>query len=40
MLQGIQPAQFENVINLLINELASIPDPFVLVLDDFHVIQL
>ncbi len=39
MLQGIQPAQFENVINLLANELASVPDPFVLVLDDFHVIH-
>ena len=39
MLQGIQPAQFETVINLLVNELASIPDPFVLVLDDFHLIQ-
>ncbi len=39
MLQGIQPAQFENLINLLANELASNPDPFVLVLDDFHVIH-
>ncbi len=39
MLQGIQPAQFENIINLLANELASISNPFVLVLDDFHVIQ-
>lgn len=39
MLQGIQPAQFENVINLLANELASSPNPFVLVLDDFHVLH-
>ncbi|MEI7988273.1 MAG: LuxR C-terminal-related transcriptional regulator [Chloroflexota bacterium] len=39
MLQGIQPTQFENLINLLANELASVSDPFVLVLDDFHVIQ-
>jgi LuxR family maltose regulon positive regulatory protein len=39
MLQGIQPAQFEYVINLMVNELASFPEPFVLVLDDFHVIQ-
>jgi LuxR family maltose regulon positive regulatory protein len=39
MLQGIQPAQFENVLNLLANELASVSNPFVLVLDDFHVIQ-
>jgi LuxR family transcriptional regulator, maltose regulon positive regulatory protein len=39
MLQGIQPAQFESVINLLSNELASFSDPFILVLDDFHVIH-
>jgi LuxR family maltose regulon positive regulatory protein len=39
MLQGVQPAQFENVTNFLTNELASITDPFVLVLDDFHVIN-
>jgi LuxR family maltose regulon positive regulatory protein len=39
MLQGIQPAQFEYVINLMVNELSSFPEPFVLVLDDFHVIQ-
>ncbi len=38
-LQGIRPAQFENLITLLVNELASNPDPFVLVLDDFHVIH-
>jgi LuxR family maltose regulon positive regulatory protein len=39
MLVGILPAQFENVINLLTNELASFPGPFVLVLDDFHVLH-
>ncbi len=39
MLQGIQPAQFENLINLLVNELAASLGPFVLVLDDFHVIH-
>ncbi len=39
MLQGIQPTQFENVINQLANELTSVSNPFVLVLDDFHVIQ-
>jgi LuxR family maltose regulon positive regulatory protein len=39
MLQGIQPAQFENVINLLANELVSSPNPFVLVLDDFHMLH-
>ncbi|PKO14082.1 MAG: hypothetical protein CVU39_16000 [Chloroflexi bacterium HGW-Chloroflexi-10] len=39
MLQGGQPAQFESVINLLTNELASFSAPFVLVLDDLHMIQ-
>ncbi len=39
MLQGIQPAQFESVINILTNELDSFSDPFVLVLDDFHVLH-
>ena len=39
MLQGIRPAQFEDAINLLTNELVSCSDPFVLVLDDFHVIH-
>ncbi len=39
MLQGIQPAEFEHVINILANELTSFSDPFVLVLDDFHVIH-
>ncbi len=39
LLRGIQPAQFENLINFLSNELNSVSNPFVLVLDDFHVIQ-
>src|SRR5512140_3118087 len=39
MLQRNQPTQFEDVVNLLVNELASFPEPFLLVLDDFHVIQ-
>ncbi len=38
-LQGAQPAQLENVITLLANELAANPGPVVLVLDDFHVID-
>ena len=39
MLQGIQPSQFETAVNLLTNELTIYPDPFVLVLDDFHLIH-
>jgi LuxR family transcriptional regulator, maltose regulon positive regulatory protein len=39
MLQRIQPAEYENVINLLLNELASASAPFLLVLDDLHVLH-
>ncbi len=39
MLQGVQPAQLENVLNLLMNELAAISNPFTLILDDFHLIS-
>jgi len=39
MFHGTQPAQYENVVNLLANELAAISGPLVLVLDDFHVIN-
>ncbi len=39
MLQGAQPPQYEDVINLLTNELASISGQYVLVLDDFHLIN-
>ncbi len=34
----LQPVQLEQVINLLTNELSLVSNPFVLVLDDFHVI--
>jgi LuxR family transcriptional regulator, maltose regulon positive regulatory protein len=36
---SVQPAQHENIIDHLTNELASSADQFVLVLDDFHVIN-
>jgi LuxR family transcriptional regulator, maltose regulon positive regulatory protein len=39
ILQGGQLTKYENVIDLLTNELAMIPDQFILVLDDFHVIS-
>lgn len=38
ILQAPQPASLESVIATLINELASFPERFVLVLDDYHVI--
>ena len=39
MLQGKQPDPFEALMNILINEIDRQAAPFVLVLDDFHVIQ-
>ncbi len=39
MLQGAQPPQIESVTSLLTNELASLSNRFVIVLDDFHVIN-
>jgi LuxR family maltose regulon positive regulatory protein len=39
MLQGMQPAPPAAPLHLLINEIAQHPAPFVLVLDDFHVIH-
>jgi LuxR family maltose regulon positive regulatory protein len=39
LLHRIQPADYENVINLMLNDLASASAPFVLVLDDLHVLH-
>jgi len=39
MLQSPQPPPFESVLTALINELASVPRDFVLVLDDYHLIH-
>jgi LuxR family transcriptional regulator, maltose regulon positive regulatory protein len=39
MLLGIQSAQIETFLTILINELASEDKPFILVFDDFHVLQ-
>jgi LuxR family transcriptional regulator, maltose regulon positive regulatory protein len=38
-LDRLQPAQHESLVNNLVNELASLSGLFVLVLDDFHVIN-
>lgn len=38
-LQSPNPLHLESVLTLLINEIASIPQEFVLVLDDYHVIK-
>jgi ATP/maltotriose-dependent transcriptional regulator MalT len=38
-LGGSQPNPFEALLNIIINEIARCPTPFVLVLDDFHIIH-
>jgi len=39
LLQSPQPLPAESVLTALLNEIAAIPDNFVLVLDDYHVID-
>ena len=39
MLQSPQPPPAESILTALLNELTAIPDNFVLVLDDYHVID-
>jgi LuxR family maltose regulon positive regulatory protein len=39
MLQGMQPAHFDALMSLLVNEVAEGATPFLIVLDDFHVIH-
>ncbi|MDQ2691771.1 MAG: AAA family ATPase, partial [Chloroflexota bacterium] len=34
-----QPPSAESILTALLNEIASIPDPFLLVLDDYHVVD-
>jgi LuxR family maltose regulon positive regulatory protein len=39
LLQGTQQAPYDTLLNILINEIAERDAPFVLILDDFHVIH-
>ena len=39
MLQSSQPPPIESILTALLNEVATVSDDFVLVLDDFHVID-
>ena len=39
MLQSPQPPPTESILTTLLNEIATIPDIFILVLDDYHVID-
>ena len=39
MLQSPQPPPTESILTALLNEITTIPDHFVLVLDDYHVID-
>jgi LuxR family maltose regulon positive regulatory protein len=39
MLQSPQPPPMESILTALLNEITALPDPFLLVLDDYHVID-
>ena len=39
VLQSPQPPPIESVLTALLNDITSIPDPFVLILDDYHVLD-
>ncbi|HSB00138.1 MAG TPA: hypothetical protein VLE49_05775, partial [Anaerolineales bacterium] len=39
MLRGMQPAPIDTFMNLLVNKITEHATPFILVLDDFHLIQ-
>ena len=39
MLQSPQPPPIESILTALLNEITTIPDNFILVLDDYHVID-
>jgi len=38
-LQSLQPPSIESILTTLLNEITAIPDNFILVLDDYHVID-
>ncbi|MBK7781752.1 MAG: AAA family ATPase [Ardenticatenia bacterium] len=39
VLQSPQPAPVESILTALLNQLAALPEPLILVLDDYHVIE-
>jgi LuxR family maltose regulon positive regulatory protein len=39
VLQSLQPSPIESILTTLLNEIATVPDPFVLVLDDYHMVE-
>jgi LuxR family maltose regulon positive regulatory protein len=39
LLQSPQPPPAESILTILLNEIATSPDKFILVLDDYHVIE-
>ena len=39
VLQSPQPPPIESILTVLLNEITTIPDNFVLVLDDYHLIE-
>jgi LuxR family maltose regulon positive regulatory protein len=39
MLQSSQPSQIESILTALLNEIATIPSNFIIILDDYHMIE-
>ncbi|OAB43894.1 LuxR C-terminal-related transcriptional regulator [Paenibacillus antarcticus] len=39
LLQSPQPLPIESILTVLLNEITTMPDPFILILDDYHVIN-
>jgi len=39
VLQSTQPPPIESILTALLNEITALPDNFVLVLDDYHIID-
>ncbi len=39
LLHSPQPPPTESILTALLNEIVSIPDDFILVLDDYHVVD-
>ena len=38
-IQSLNPPSAESILTALINDIATVPDPFILVLDDYHIID-
>jgi len=39
VIQSPQPASTESILTTLLNEIAALPDHFMLILDDYHLVD-